>query len=182
MEEFSRSALLRGMFPRLRDHLALIGSQPIRNVATLAGNLANASPIGDMTIFLLALDAELTLRHGQTQRRVALREFYRGYKDTDLRHGEEIESIDFAVPDVGAKFNFEKVRQAEASRYRFSQRGDQLPVGGWSVHHGSLLGGRGRTRAVVSGGHFGVPDRENVDGGDRARRGASRLSRDCPDR
>jgi xanthine dehydrogenase small subunit len=78
-------------------------------MATLAGNIANASPIGDMTIFFLALDSSLTLRSGDQRRTVALREFFRGYKDTALEPDEEIESVEFAVPENGDLFSFEKV-------------------------------------------------------------------------
>jgi xanthine dehydrogenase small subunit len=44
-------------------------------MATLAGNFTNASPIGDFTIFFLALDAQLLLNDGTGKRSIALREF-----------------------------------------------------------------------------------------------------------
>ena len=49
------------VFPDLYKHLKLVSSTPIRNMATLAGNFVNASPIGDMTVWFLALNAEITL-------------------------------------------------------------------------------------------------------------------------
>ena len=109
MEEVSRSTELIALFPDLPRYAKLIASQAIRNMATLAGNIANASPIGDMTIFFLALDSSLTLRSGDQRRTVALREFFRGYKDTALEPDEEIESVEFAVPENGDLFSFEKV-------------------------------------------------------------------------
>ena len=45
----------------LYKHLKLISSTPIRNMATLAGNFVNASPIGDMTVWFLAPNAEVVL-------------------------------------------------------------------------------------------------------------------------
>ena len=39
-----------------------------RNMATMAGNLVNASPIGDMTIFFLALNAEIVLSNGKSEK------------------------------------------------------------------------------------------------------------------
>ncbi|MCK7538390.1 MAG: FAD binding domain-containing protein [Marinilabiliales bacterium] len=38
--------------------MKLIASEPVRNMATVAGNIVNASPIGDMSVMLLALNAE----------------------------------------------------------------------------------------------------------------------------
>ena len=55
------SAVFQGLFPNLYKHLKLVSSTPIRNMATLAGNFVNASPIGDMTVWFLALDAEIVL-------------------------------------------------------------------------------------------------------------------------
>jgi xanthine dehydrogenase small subunit len=52
---------MQSIFPDLYKHLKLVSSTPIRNMATLAGNFVNASPIGDMTIWFLALDAEIVL-------------------------------------------------------------------------------------------------------------------------
>jgi xanthine dehydrogenase small subunit len=52
---------MNAAFPKLYDHLKLVSSTPIRNMATLAGNFVNASPIGDMTIWFLALNAEITI-------------------------------------------------------------------------------------------------------------------------
>jgi hypothetical protein len=51
------SAVMQSIFPDLYKHLKLVSSTPIRNMATLGGNFVNASPIGDMTVWFLALDA-----------------------------------------------------------------------------------------------------------------------------
>ena len=53
------SPVMQSIFPDLYKHLKLVSSTPIRNMATLAGNFVNASPIGDMTVWFLALDAEI---------------------------------------------------------------------------------------------------------------------------
>ncbi len=55
------SPVMQAIFPDLYKHLKLVSSTPIRNMATLAGNFVNASPIGDMTVWFLALDAEIEL-------------------------------------------------------------------------------------------------------------------------
>jgi xanthine dehydrogenase small subunit len=96
-------------FPRLADHMKLVSSTPIRNIATVGGNLINASPIGDLTIFLLALDAILVFNNGEQRREVPLRQLYKGYKILDKQPDEHLESISFELPGGNTAFNFEKV-------------------------------------------------------------------------
>ncbi|TCZ66530.1 FAD binding domain-containing protein [Flaviaesturariibacter aridisoli] len=103
------SAVVNRFFPELAKHGKLVSSTPIRNMATLGGNLVNASPIGDFTIFLLALDARITLRSAEGRRTIALKDFYKGYKQLDKAPGELIETISLTPPAEGTFFNFEKV-------------------------------------------------------------------------
>lgn len=70
--------------------LPLFASRLIRNRATLGGNLATASPIGDAAPVLLALDAELTLASAAGERRLPLHEFFTGYRKHALRPRELI--------------------------------------------------------------------------------------------
>ncbi|MBK7885294.1 MAG: FAD binding domain-containing protein [Chitinophagaceae bacterium] len=107
--EFAASALVQGFFPDLAKYIKLVSSTPIRNMATLAGNLVNASPIGDMTIFFLALDADIVLNKNNNPRTVKLKNFYKGYKLLDKEPGEIIEKIIFTPPSANSLFNFEKV-------------------------------------------------------------------------
>jgi xanthine dehydrogenase small subunit len=107
--EIMESPLMHAIFPRLREHLKLVSSTPIRNMATLAGNVANASPIGDLTIWLLALNARLQLSDGTARREIALRDFYLGYKNMAKSQTEVIEKITFTRPRHTNHFNFEKV-------------------------------------------------------------------------
>ena len=107
--EFSESPIIQDIFPDLEKYIKLISSTPIRNMATMAGNLVNASPIGDMTIFFLALNAEIVLSNGNSNRTIFLKDFYKGYKQLDKNEGEFIEKIIFAKPSNDSVFNFEKV-------------------------------------------------------------------------
>jgi len=67
--------------PNWYTYLKLVSSTPIRNIGTIAGNLANGSPIGDFTIILLALNAKITLTNKENEsRQLPLKEFYLGYK------------------------------------------------------------------------------------------------------
>ncbi len=76
-----------------REWLALFASPLIRNRATLGGNLATASPIGDAAPLLLALDAQVTVAGPAGQRTVPLASFFRGYRQTALTAGELLVSI-----------------------------------------------------------------------------------------
>jgi xanthine dehydrogenase small subunit len=105
---FAESKLIQGFFPDLHKYIKLISSTPIRNMATMAGNLVNASPIGDMSIFFLALDSELVLNKNGATRTVKLNNFYKAYKQIDKDADEIIEKIIFTPPQ-NLHFNFEKV-------------------------------------------------------------------------
>lgn len=88
----------------------LFASLPIRNSATLAGNIVNASPIADLTITLLALNAKLIIKNlNGSSRNISLNKFYMGYKTFDKDSEEIIESIRLKIPSHDCYFNFEKV-------------------------------------------------------------------------
>ncbi len=97
------------LFPTLWPHLKLVSSTPIRNMATLAGNLVNASPIGDLTAFLMALDAHIVLSDSAKTKTIPLKQFYKGYKQLDKLDRELITEIFFTLPDKDTHFNFEKI-------------------------------------------------------------------------
>jgi xanthine dehydrogenase small subunit len=109
------SPVFQKLFPNLYKHLKLVSSTPIRNMATLAGNFVNASPIGDMTAWFLALDAEIDLSvppasaggANTDSRTIALKDFYLGYKQLAKQEDEFITKIRFRKNFT--HFNFEKV-------------------------------------------------------------------------
>lgn len=105
---FAESKLIQDHFPELKKYIKLISSTPIRNMATMAGNLVNASPIGDMSIFFLALDSEIVLNRNDSRRTIRLKDFYKAYKQTDKAADEIIDKIIFTPPTKNS-FNFEKV-------------------------------------------------------------------------
>jgi xanthine dehydrogenase small subunit len=80
-------------------------------MATIAGNFINASPIGDLSIFFLALNAELELLRNGTgeSRRLPLHDLFRGYKELDRSEDEIVTALRFRVPAANDLFHFEKV-------------------------------------------------------------------------
>jgi xanthine dehydrogenase small subunit len=109
VEALRQSPLVRKTWPGLPGQLLLVSSPQIRNRATLAGNIVNASPIGDLTIILLALEAELVLTGPDGERSLPLHDFFLGYKKMDLGPGELIRLIRLPLPQGDVFFNFEKV-------------------------------------------------------------------------
>jgi xanthine dehydrogenase small subunit len=113
--DLKESALFREAIPDFHRFAKLISSTPIRNMATIAGNLVNASPIGDMTIFFLALDARINLvpydanEVDGNSRTIRLRNFYKGYKELAKEPSEMIGSVSFVLPSANDFFHFEKV-------------------------------------------------------------------------
>jgi xanthine dehydrogenase small subunit len=80
------------------EYIDLFASPQIKNNATLVGNIANASPIGDNAPALLALDAQLTIESINGGRVIPLSQFFLGYKKTDLKKNELITQISFKIP------------------------------------------------------------------------------------
>ncbi len=110
MQSFFNSQVIRSEIPQLEEVFPLIASEQIRNMGTLAGNIVNASPIGDLSILLLALDAELILENRSgISRQVKLCNFSLDYKLTDLKAGEIIKFIVFKTLKEGGQIGFEKV-------------------------------------------------------------------------
>lgn len=102
--------VLLDAIPNWYNYLKLVSSTPIRNIGTIAGNIANGSPIGDFTIILLAMNARVTLTNKEdVSRSLPLKDFYLGYKVLNKTADEIITAITFDVPNAQTQFNFEKV-------------------------------------------------------------------------
>ena len=88
-------------FPALSEQAARFASPPIRNSATLCGNVANGSPIGDSIPALIALGAQIELRRGSASRRLPLEQFYLGYQKKALKAGEFVSAVIVPAPAPG---------------------------------------------------------------------------------
>ncbi|MFW5966638.1 MAG: FAD binding domain-containing protein [Persicimonas sp.] len=113
-EEFAQDERIRRFIPRIDEFMFLIASLHIRNRATLGGNIVNASPIGDMTNLLLALDSTLVLDDGSERREVPMREFFLDYKKLDRRPEELVTEIVFDDAEGDERVNFEKLSKRKA--------------------------------------------------------------------
>ncbi len=96
MEELLQFSQTR--LPALADILKVFGSLQIRNLATLGGNVASASPIGDTLPVLLALNTKVRLMAQGRQRELLLKDFIVGYRKTNIEADEIIALIIISKP------------------------------------------------------------------------------------
>ncbi|MCB2054408.1 MAG: xanthine dehydrogenase small subunit [Geminicoccaceae bacterium] len=85
---------LTALYPDMTEMLRRFASPPIRNAATVGGNIANGSPIGDGSPALIAADAVLHLRRGPSSRSLPLEDFFISYGKQDRAQGEFVQHID----------------------------------------------------------------------------------------
>ena len=98
---------IKDRIPELHRILNIFGSPQIKNAGTLAGNIANGSPIGDTLPYLFVAGAELELAGSSGTRTVAIGDYYLGYKKFDLRADEIIARV--RVPVVADTLKLYKV-------------------------------------------------------------------------
>jgi xanthine dehydrogenase small subunit len=140
-------AAIAPLHPDFAELIRRFGSAQVRNAATVGGNIANGSPIGDTPPALIALGSTLTLRRGTERRELPLEAFFIDYGKQDRRPGEFVEAVSFP-------------RQPDRLRcYKLSKRFDQdisavcgcLSV---TVENGEVASAR-----LAFGGMAGVPRR-----------------------
>ncbi|QQA42111.1 xanthine dehydrogenase small subunit [Pelagovum pacificum] len=139
--------LIAGHYPSYAEMIRRFGSEQVRSAATIGGNIANGSPIGDNPPALIALGAEVVLRKGDTRRELPLEAFFLDYGKQDRQPGEFVEAV--LVPTG-----------EDALRcYKISKRFDQdisAVCGCFNirVHDGHVVSAR-----IAFGGMAGVPKR-----------------------
>jgi len=79
----------------------------LRNLATVGGNLCNASPAGDLSVLFTGLGAKVKLKSNSLEREIPLEDFFRGVNKTSLNEDEILTEIEIPIPEnkVGASFN-----------------------------------------------------------------------------
>jgi len=102
----AEDAFVAARFPALVQSIVALGSRQIRNVATLGGNLCNASPCADTAPPLLVYGARIELRGPDGSRELALDEFFQGPGSTQLRDGEILSAVLLETPPPGSRAIF----------------------------------------------------------------------------
>ncbi len=98
MRDMELSKLVRTKIPMLAEASQLVGEIGVRNIATIGGNLANASPAADSAPPLLVLDASLKIRKGEAERTIKLNEFFLHVKKTVLAADELVTEVTIPIP------------------------------------------------------------------------------------
>jgi xanthine dehydrogenase small subunit len=112
--EIIRSRAVRAQLPMLVSAAREIGGVQIQNRGTLGGNIANGSPAGDSLPVLMAADASVVLRSTAGERRVALVDFYIGYRQSVIRPDEIITAVEVPRADGAQWFRKVGTRAAQA--------------------------------------------------------------------
>jgi len=136
--------------PSFAEMIRRYGSVQVRNAATVGGNIANGSPIGDSPPALIALGATLHLRKGDDRRSLPLEEFFIDYGKQDRAPGEFVEAV--SVP----------VQPDRLRVYKLSKRFDQdisAVCGAFSI---SVEDGTVTQARIAFGGMAGTPKRAST--------------------
>jgi len=107
LEAIRTSSLVKKHLPILVSVVSQMASKQIRNIASIGGNIGNASPVGDCATSLIGLNARLILFGQDGQREVSIDQFYKGYKETVLKNHEFIKEVVIPIQDKGF-YSFEK--------------------------------------------------------------------------
>lgn len=138
---------LRKWHPSYAEMVRRYGSEQVRQAATIGGNIANGSPIGDNPPALIALGATLHLRKGNDRRSMPIEEFFIDYGEQDRAPGEFVESVTFS-------------KNAPALRcYKLSKRFDQDISAVCGCFNVSIVDGKVENARIAFGGMAGVPKR-----------------------
>jgi xanthine dehydrogenase small subunit len=140
---------LSALDPDIAEVLRRLGSPQVRAVGTVGGNIANGSPIGDTPPLLIALGAEIMLRHGADVRVLALEDFFVDYGKQDRQQGEFVESVRIQKPGPNTAFR----------AYKISKRFDQdisavLATFALDIHKRNI-----QSAEIAFGGMAGIPKR-----------------------
>ncbi len=133
--------------PSLAELLRRYASEQIRNAATIGGNIANGSPIGDGPPALIALGATLHLRRGDDMRSIPLESFFLDYRKQDRRPGEFVAGI--SIPE----------RAPNLRCYKISKRFDQDISAVCACFNITTEGGIVTEARLAFGGMAGIPKR-----------------------
>lgn len=140
-------AALAPIYPSYAELIRRYGSQQVRNAATLGGNIANGSPIGDNPPALIALGARLHLRQGDVRRDMPIEDFFLAYRSQDLKQGEFVEAVSWQ-------------RRADRLKcYKLSKRFDQDISAVCGCFHIEVEDGHVHAARIAFGGVAGIPTR-----------------------
>jgi len=114
LRELETHPRVRERYPTLARGAAEVGSVQIRNLATLGGNLCNASPSADTSTSLLSLDAQVKIAGTSGERTVPVEQFWTGPGRTDLKPDELVTGLLLPAPAPGTRTFYYKLAVRKA--------------------------------------------------------------------
>jgi xanthine dehydrogenase small subunit len=102
---------IKDLIPEFAKFLDLFASPQIKNIATLVGNVATASPIADTPPFLLTMNTIVEIQGPKAKRKVNLESFVTAYRKIDLKPNELITALHFDIPKKDEVLKLYKVSQ-----------------------------------------------------------------------
>lgn len=112
--ELANSSIIQNELPILADSAEAVGAVQLRNMATIGGNICNASPSADTLIALYALNARLKLKSVEGTRIVSIDDFITGPGSIELEPGELLESVIIPKISDGYEHYFKKIGRRNA--------------------------------------------------------------------
>lgn len=109
MSDLHRHEAVQKYFPALGKAAYILGSQQIRNQATLAGNLCNASPAAETATPLLIYDARIKVRGLGESREIHIGDFFAGPGKTTLKPNEIVTEVILPIPEIPRKSIYERI-------------------------------------------------------------------------
>jgi len=113
--QVKHSQVIKDKFPALIDAASNIGTEQIRNTATVGGNLCTGASCCDMAPVLIAYDAIVEIASSTKKRTVSLKDFFINHKETSLAKGEIMTKVIVPFPNQGVGVSFLKFGLREAA-------------------------------------------------------------------
>lgn len=113
--ELKNSQFVKDKYPSLVETASMIGTEQIRNTATVGGNLCTGASCCDMAPVLIALNADVEITNSKNRRIVSLKDFFIFHKETSLNKGELMTKIIVPLPEKNTGVGFEKFGLREAA-------------------------------------------------------------------
>lgn len=143
-------AAIAPLHPSYGELIRRYASLQVRGAATVGGNIANGSPIGDNPPALIALGATLHLRRGESRREMPLEAFFLEYGRQDREAGEFVEAVSFPR------------RPDRLKCYKLSKRFDQDISAVCGCFNVTVTDGTVKAARIAFGGMAGTPKRASA--------------------
>jgi len=136
LTSLSEEGELMEYFPLLSKAIAVFGSHQIRSIATMGGNIANASAAADLIPVLMVLEASIEITSPNGRRLVTIEELIPSYRHSTLEHNEIITAIHLPLKKWSHHYYHKIGRRStlNISIASLAAVGQKREEGGWNIH------------------------------------------------